>query len=160
MIYTSSYNNWQSDKYSTYSISGDRGKGANYQGKYYSKLAPKLSFWKVWHNNIGIIDEEENNRYYVQEYWNQVLSKLDPKEIYDELDNSTLLCYEFNTEFCHRHIVAAWFEIFLDVTIKETKANDYEIINIKKPEYIKNYLEDIISNTVKDEYKKQLIKKK
>ena len=64
MISTSSHNDWQSDKYRTYSISGNRGKDANYQGKCYPELAPKLSFWKVWHNSIGKISEEENNRYY------------------------------------------------------------------------------------------------
>ena len=99
MISTSSHNDWQSDKYRTYSISGNRGKDANYQGKCYPELAPKLSFWKVWHNNIGKISEEENNRYYVQEYWNQVLSKLDPEKVFRDLDYSVLLCYEPNTEF-------------------------------------------------------------
>lgn len=57
MISTSSHNDWQSYKYRTYSISGNRGKDANYQGKCYPELAPKLSFWKVWHNNIGKIYE-------------------------------------------------------------------------------------------------------
>ena len=35
MISTSSYNDWQSDKYITYSISGNREKDVNYQGKCY-----------------------------------------------------------------------------------------------------------------------------
>lgn len=142
MISTSSHNEWHSDKYRTYSISGNRGKDANYQGECYPELAPKLSFWKIWHDNIGKIAEEENNRYYVQEYWNQVLSKFDPEKVYRELDNSILLCYEPNTEFCHRHIVAAWFEILLGVKVPEAKANDYQIEEIDRPEYIKQYLED------------------
>ena len=142
MISTSSHNDWQSDKYRTYSISGNRGKDANYQGKCYPELAPKLSFWKVWHNNIGKISEEENNRYYVQEYWNQVLSKLDPEKVFRDLDYSVLLCYEPNTEFCHRHIVAAWFEILLGVKVPELKAKDYQIEETDRPEYIKEYLED------------------
>ncbi len=139
MISTS---NRQSDKYRTYSISGNRGKDANYQGKCYPKLAPKLSFWNVWHNNIGKMSEEENNRYYVQEYWNQVLSKLDPEEVYRDLDYSVLLCYESNAEFCHRHIVAAWFEILLDVIVPEQKAKGYTIEETERPSYIKQYLED------------------
>ena len=142
MISTSSHNEWHSDKYRIYSISGNRGKDANYQGECYPELAPKLSFWKIWHDNIGKIAEEENNRYYVQEYWNQVLSKFDPEKVYRELDNSILLCYEPNTEFCHRHIVAAWFEILLGVKVPEAKANDYQIEEIDRPEYIKQYLED------------------
>ena len=121
MISTSGYNNWQSNQYITYSISDDREKSVNYKGRCYSKLAPKLSFWKIWHDNIGKVSAEENNRYYVQEYWNQVLSKLDPQQVYDELDYSILLCYESNTEFCHRHIVAAWFEILLGINVFEKK---------------------------------------
>ena len=97
-----------------------------YQRECYLKLVPKLSFFKKWHDNIGKIPEEENNRYYVQEYWNQVLSKLDPEEIYDELDYSTLLNYESNTKFCHRHIVAAWFEILLDESVPEVEKNEYQ----------------------------------
>ena len=142
MICTSNYNNWQSDKYTTYAISGNRGRDVNYQGYCYPNLAPKLSFWKIWHNNIGKISEEENNQYYVEEYWKQVLSKLDPEQVYRELDNSILLCYEANTDFCHRHIVAAWFEILLGETVPEVKVKDYQIEEIDRPEYIKEYLED------------------
>src|SRR5574344_1918831 len=98
MISTSSHDAFKSDKYVTYAISGNRGKDADYTGYCYPKLAPKLSFWKIWHNNIGKISKAENDKYYVNEYWEQVLSKLDPEEVYMELDNSILLCYESNTE--------------------------------------------------------------
>lgn len=47
MISTSSYNNWKSDRYITYSISGDCGKKAGYIGENFKQLAPKLSFWQV-----------------------------------------------------------------------------------------------------------------
>ena len=144
MISTSSYNDWKSDKYITYSISGDRGKGVNYQGRCYPELAPKFSFWKQWHDNIGKVSEEENNRYYVQEYWNQVLQKLNPKEVYQKLDNSILLCYESNDKFCHRHIVAAWFEILLGVKVPEQKAKEDEVEEVERPAYIKQYLEDVM----------------
>lgn len=148
MISTSSYKEWKSDKYTTYSISRDCGKDAGYDGKCYLSLAPSSSFWRVWRNNIGKISEEENNRYYVQEYWKEVLSKLDPLEVYKELDNSTLLCYEPNNEFCHRHIVAAWFKLFLGVEIKEKKADNYQTTEVEKPEYIEKYLEDAIRNSI------------
>lgn len=80
----------------------------------------------------------------MQEYWNQVLSKLDPEKVFRGLDNSVLLCYESNTEFCHRHIVAAWFEILLGVKVPEQKAKDYQIEEIDRPEYIKQYLEAVM----------------
>lgn len=41
--------------------------------------------------------------------------------IYRKLDYSILLCYESNTEFCHRHIVVACFEILLGVNVSEKK---------------------------------------
>ena len=132
--------------YRTYAISGNRGKDANYKGECYPELAPKLSFWKIWHNRIGIIPEEENNRFYVQEYYNQVLSKLDPEQVYGELDNSILLCYEDNIEFCHRHIVAAWFELLLDISVPEIKINGYKIENVVRPNYIKQYLDEVMRN--------------
>ena len=144
MISTSSHNDWQSDKYRTFSISGNRGKDANYEGNCYPALAPKLEFWKEWHDNIGKIPDEENNRYYIQEYWNQVLSKLDPEKVFRELDDSVLLCYEPNTEFCHRHIVSAWFELLLGVKVPEMKANGYQTTEVERPEYIKQYLDEII----------------
>jgi len=146
MVFTGSHKAFQSDKYITYAISGNRGKDANYQGKCYPDLAPKLSFWKIWHDNIGKISEEENNKYYIEEYYKEVLSKLDPQKVYDELDNSILLCYEDTTEFCHRHIVAAWFELLLDVEVPELEAKDYEtkFSESKRPEYIKNYLEELL----------------
>lgn len=142
MISTSSHNNWQTDKYITYSISGNRGKDVNYKGRCYPKLAPKYSFWKIWHENIGKISEEENNRYYVQEYWNQVLSKLNPEQVYRELEYSVLLCYEENTEFCHRHIIAFWFEILLGINVPEQKFNGHIIEDVERPIYIKEYLEE------------------
>lgn len=142
MISTSSYQNWQSDKYTVYSISGDRGKKVGYEGKCFPQLAPKLSFWQVWHQNIGRISEEENNRYYVEEYYKQVLSKLDPEEVYKKLEYSTLLCYEDNMEFCYRHIVAYWLEILLGIKVPEKKANNYVIEVVNRPEYIKEYLEE------------------
>lgn len=142
MICTSSYKDFNTKKYKTYSISWGKGKSANYEGECYPALAPKLSFWNVWKENIGIISEEENNKYYIREYYNKVLSNLNPETIYQELDNSVLLCYEDNMEFCHRHIVAAWLELLLDVEIPEVKLNNDVIqYNINKPEYIKEYLE-------------------
>ncbi len=144
MICTCSHDNFKSSVCKTYAISGNKGRDAYYNGECYSALAPKLSFWKVWHENIDKISEEENNRYYVNEYWNQVLSKLNPEKVYSELDYSVILCYEPNTEFCHRHIVAFWFEIFLGIKVPEVKITGYDIEELQRPKYIKQYLEEAI----------------
>ena len=143
MIYTSSHNNIKSNKYRTISISGNRGRDANYIGECYPKLAPKLTFWKIWHENIGRIPEIENNKYYINEYYNQVLSNLDIEEVYKELDSSILLCYEDNNLFCHRHIVASYFELMLGVDVYEVKEED-KLKIMDRPLYIKEYLEEVI----------------
>lgn len=151
MIYTSNYYNCKSNLFKKYSISGDRGRMANYDGECYPKLAPKKEFWEVWHNNIGKINEEENLKYYIREYWLQVLSKLDVNEVYKELDRSILLCYESKDEFCHREIIAAWFELFLiGVSVPEVKTDKLSLTEEKRNEHykmIKDYLEEVIRKT-------------
>ena len=142
MIGTSSYRGWQSSFYKTYSISGERQRNELYQEKCIPELFPKESFEKKYRENIGKISREENERFYVQEYWEQVLSKLDPESIYREIDYSILLCDEPNKEFCHRHIVAAWLEILLNIKVHEMIANGVHTEQVAKPDYIKGYLED------------------
>ena len=155
MIYTSSYDKCLSNKYRTYSISGDRGKSVNYKGNVFSALAPKKEFWQIWHNNIGKLDYDINNKYYIEEYYKHVLSKLNPEQVYNELDNSILLCYEKNIEFCHRHIVAAWFELSLGVVIPEVIIENDIIKEVYRQKYIKYYLE----NYLKENDNKVLLKK-
>lgn len=52
------------------------------------------------------MDEDENNKYYMTEFNKQVLSKLDAKNIINELQqfgqDIILLCFEKEDEFCHR----------------------------------------------------------
>ena len=103
---------------------------------------------RVWKNNRGIISEIENNTFYIKEYYNQVLSKLSPQEIYEQLDNSVLLCYEDNNEFCHRHIVSAWLELFLDIEVNEKSCENDFMKTIEKPAYIKETLENIVKKEV------------
>ncbi len=139
MIYTGNYKNCKGDK--CVSISGDKGKGANFTGQSYAKLAPKYNFWKIWHNNIGIISEEENTRYYIHEYYNNVLKKLSPKEVYEKLDGCILLCYEEENIFCHRYIVAYWLEITLGIKVDEVRMLDNgTLIKLAKPEYLRKML--------------------
>ena len=37
-------------------------KYVNAEERSYSKYAPKLNFWIIWHNNIGKIDENANEK--------------------------------------------------------------------------------------------------
>ena len=83
--------------------------------------------------------------YYIEEYWKQVLSKLDVEKVYKTLNYSILFCYENNTQFCHRHIVAAWFELLLGAKVPEVNNKFNEV---ERPEYIKEYLEKAIKNNI------------
>lgn len=144
-IFTGNYENCKIGN--IVSISGDRGKSVGFTQEALPCLAPKMSFWKVWHNNIGKIKEEENTRYYIYEFYHQVLKGLDPELILENLtDDTILLCYEENLDFCHRHLVAFWFELFLGVKTSEVKIekDTGKIIELERPEYLKEELESVI----------------
>lgn len=69
----------------------------------YTKLAPTKQILQDW-KHYGNVEQ------YIGDYYDQVLSKLNPDEVAEELDGKVLLCYEKAGQFCHRHIVAAWLE--------------------------------------------------
>lgn len=145
MIRTGNYKNFGETNYLTVSISKDRGMDANYEGKCFLDLAPKESFFRTWRNNIGKISEEENNKYYIEEYYKQILAKLDPEEIHNKLCYNILLCYEDSNQFCHRHIVAAWLELMLGIKVPEIIIEKGLIKEVEAPSYIKEYLAEVIN---------------
>lgn len=145
VIFTGNYDNCKIGN--IISISGDKGRQVSFNREAMTLLAPKKSFWQIWHSNIGRIPPEENEEYYIREFYNQVLKKLDPEEVLDSLPNMPiLLCYENNTDFCHRHLVAFWFELFLEIETYEVKQNikNESIIKLDRPEYLKQKLEKVI----------------
>lgn len=155
MIFTSSYNKCFSKN--SVSISSDKGESVNYNGECLSLLAPKLSFWQQWHDNIGKIPEEENNRLYIQNYYETVLKQLNPNEIFKKLNNKIVLSYENSID---RHIVAAWLEIELDTTVPEVVTDKFGNITIsKRPDWIKEDLTSIIQNEKEQGHVKQFIKR-
>jgi uncharacterized protein (DUF488 family) len=66
------------------------------------------------------IDEAE----YERRYRVETLSLLDPKEIYDRLQNYVLLCWEPAGQFCHRRIIADWIQKSLDIEVPEWNPSD------------------------------------
>lgn len=145
-LYTSYYaisNNFPSE-YKLVSVSGDGGKMANFDGVVYRKLAPKFDFWKKWHDNIGKVNVEENTKFYISNYYNKVLSALNPHEIAEELgENVVLLCYEKSSDFCHRHIIAEWFKLY-GIETKELNFCNGEIRETNRPLNISKILHQVI----------------
>jgi len=84
-----------------------------YKGLQYKKLAPKYDFFMKWKEN-------HDNDYYIKCFNEQVLDKLDAIDVILDLsrmvygfnvgeDDICLVCYEKPNDFCHRHLVADWF---------------------------------------------------
>ena len=84
-----------------------------YTSLQYKKLAPKYDFFMKW-------KETHDNDYYIKCFNEQVLSKLNFFTVYEELHDMAetvasgnyeicLICFEKPTDFCHRHLVANWF---------------------------------------------------
>lgn len=107
MIYTSYYAKMRSIPSTVCCISISRGIPSWYHGLSYNKLAPRWETVKKYKNGGSWED-------YVREYYETVLDKLDPEEVYNDLmrlsggKDVVLLCYEKSTDNCHRHIISEW----------------------------------------------------
>ena len=80
-----------------------------YHGPQFKVLAPKYDFFMAY--KLGEIDAAG----YTEAFNRLVLAPLDPYDTYSHIIDTwglrvTLLCYEKPGEFCHRRLVAKWFE--------------------------------------------------
>lgn len=89
-------------------------------------LAPKYSWWKIWHEKFkDNYESEESMNWYIERYKDTVLDILSPqltvKKLYAMSDHNDicLLCYETPEKFCHRHLVQEW--------LNDNKINCFEI---------------------------------
>ena len=110
------------------------GKSKYYDVRYsYKKLAPSWNLLSLFRDDK--ITEEDYIRMY-----NQQLEKLDAKKVYDELYEMTggvepiLMCHCGKQWFCHRHLVAEWFEKQLGIKVSEYNCED----KIHKDGYLKD----------------------
>ena len=91
-----------------------RTRPPGWTGRAYEPLAPS---WRlVQAAKSSAIDEGE----YIRRYREEVLSKLDPGKVYADLgEDAVLLCWENSGAFCHRRLVAEWFEEALGILVLE-----------------------------------------
>jgi uncharacterized protein YeaO (DUF488 family) len=89
---------------------------------HYPKLAPSQDLLTRYKK--GTTQGLNPERYYTFRYFNQ-LRLLDPQQVWDELHEiaagyePTILCYEGEGKFCHRRLVAKWFEVELGYNVEE-----------------------------------------
>ena len=83
-----------------------------YKGRQYKKLAPKYWFFAKY-------KEDGDADYYVEQYYYEVLAKLDAQQVYEELGENAILCCWEDRGFCHRFVVADWFKVELGIIIEE-----------------------------------------
>lgn len=128
------------------SISGDRGKSAGFEGKAMPVLAPKRKFWNVWHDNIGKIPQEENDRYYLEQYHKETLSKVDFEELLKDEKDPIFLCFEPPELFCHRTGLAAYLNLKYGVEVHEIEINEkLEVKENKMLTYVWDIMRDIVN---------------
>jgi hypothetical protein len=85
-----------------------------FKGRRYQQLAPSRDLFTKY--LAGMVDEAA----YAIEYQRDVLSKLDPAKVAEDLgSDAVLLCWEAPGKFCHRRLVAAWLEEALGVEVPE-----------------------------------------
>ena len=54
---------------------------------------------------------------YIVGYKREILSKLNPQKVAEELNNCVLMCYEGKDKFCHRKVVADWLNNYFGTCI-------------------------------------------
>lgn len=87
----------------------------NFGGAIMRELNPPQ--WLLYKYKNGQISEAD----YKEAYYNEVLNKLNPKEIYEKLKGKVILCYCGQDKFCHRHLVIEWLR---DNLGEDTVGND------------------------------------
>ncbi len=111
-LYTGNYANVQK-----YIAKGIHTIGISISARYYKgdkmpELAPMRSMLNM------------NEKQYVKEY-DKILSKLNPMTVAKKIEklsngsDAILLCHEKAGDFCHRRLVAEWFEKKFNTTVKE-----------------------------------------
>ena len=94
-------------------VSIARGTPNWFSGKCEERLFP------TWEMINDIKSKKISEEEYIDLYYNIILSKLNPSEIYEKHKDSVLLCWEKIGEFCHRRIVASWIKETIGIEVEE-----------------------------------------
>ena len=92
----------------------------------------------------------EEPKEYIKEYYENVLSKLDPEELLSMLRYTVLVSDERSDSIAIRHIVSEWINLFCDEKTSEVMLKDGVVTEVERPEIIKTTLEEVIKSKNND----------
>ena len=82
------------------------------------------------------------------QYWNMVHGN-NPEEVLKDEKDPILLCYEKEGQFCHRHVLAEFVNLKYGIYVPDISISEgLEIIEHKKPEYIREILQKLMEKEV------------
>ena len=82
-----------------------------------------------------------------------MLSKINLEELLKDEKDPILLCFEKEQQFCHRHVLAEYIEIKYGIKVRDIKIDkNLNIIENKRPEYIREILSNIIEKEKEQEF--------
>lgn len=144
----------------TVSITGDGGNAWGYFGPSYKKLAPRLVTYTPYAEKLEELNKLKENAYnlkvyyeylkkiedeYIESYYETRLKDLDVFELLEIFEQKfgkqiILLCHEPIDEFCHRRLVADYFELKTGIYIPEVSVDQFGHVKKLKPIRYKNRL--------------------
>lgn len=116
-----------------------------WNGEKYPALFPSWEMIQMDRDpEVARLSMKEQQELYEKVYREQILDKLDPLEVYEDLEDAIILCHESidkieaGETFCHRHMIAKWLEEELwlqynmDVKIPELTNEKEELKKVLK----------------------------
>lgn len=124
-------------------------------GEKYPDLFPTWDMVSMAQREWDKGDNQKVIEKYEKMYREQILDKLDPLQVYEDLEDAVILCHESidkieaGIDFCHRHMIAKWLEeelwlLGIDVEIpelKDEKADLKKLLKGSKSKDVKGQME-------------------
>ena len=152
---TSCYENAKSGN--LVSITGDGGNACDFYGNAYKKMSPRLYLWQYYDNNPDKLSEEELIDWYIKEFYELRLKKLNSYDLLGTLNSKfgsdiILLCHELpgiqlnKKHFCHRRLLADWIELKTGIIIPEISIDEMGLIKYEEVYDLKPKIKKLTQN--------------
>ena len=141
-MYTCSYNNFMSGYYNFIDVSSKE------ELNVIEELIPSEKQKEIWDEKMKNMEEDESIKYYTKEYFNEILSKLDPNDIFEKIKYSVIIGDE------NRHVIAEWLHLTLDIDVQEVAISSSVVFKLHRSCLYKECLNKMIN---KDKKIKKLV---